>query len=53
MSAKTIIARYVARNSDTLPKKADELRQHIAAVAVEANLKLTAEELDDLAPLPK
>jgi len=53
MSAKTIIVRYMERNSSELPKKADELRQHITAVAAEAKLVLTPEELDELAPLPK
>ena len=53
MSAKAILARYLERNSSTLPKEPVELRQKITAVAAEAKLSITPEELDELAPLPK
>ena len=53
MSAKAIIARYIERNRSTLPSDSIGLRQHITAVADEAKLSITAEELDELAPLPK
>lgn len=53
MSAKAIIARYIERNRSTLPSNPIGLRQHITAVADGAKLVLTAEELDELAPLPK
>ena len=48
MSAKAIIERYLKRVK--LEKAtAEELRQHVVAVAYEANLSLTREELDELA----
>lgn len=53
MSAKAIVARYIVRNSLVLPSDHDKLRQHLAAVASEAGLKLTSAELNELAPKPK
>lgn len=53
MSAKAILKRYLERKSSTLPKEPVELRQKITAVAAEAKLVLSTEELDELAPLPK
>jgi len=53
MGAKAILKRYLERNSSTLPKEPVELRQKITAVAAEAKLVLTPEELDELAPIPK
>ena len=53
MGAKAILKRYLERNSSSLPKEPVELRQHIVAVAAEAKLPITNEELDELAPLPK
>ena len=51
MSAKAILKRYLERNSSTLPKEPVELRQKVTAVADEAKLVLTTEELDELAPV--
>lgn len=53
MSAKAIVARYIVRNSPVLPSDSEKLRQHLAAVASEAGLALTAAELNELAPKPK
>lgn len=53
MSAKAILKRYLERNSSSLPQEPVELRQKVTAVAAEAKLVLTAEELDELAPIPK
>lgn len=53
MSVKAILKRYLERNSSTLPKEPVELRQKLSAVAAEAMLVLTPEELDELAPLPQ
>ncbi len=52
MSAKAIVARYIVRNSVVLPSDSEKLRQHLAAVASGAGLRLTTEELDGLAPSP-
>jgi len=51
MGAKAIIARYMERNSSTLPAGSKELREHIVSVAAGAKLKLSEKELDELAPL--
>ena len=53
MSAKAILKRYLERNSSSLPQEPVELRQKITAVAAEAKLPITPEELDELTPLPK
>jgi len=53
MSAKAILARYMERNRSALPQNPAELRQKVTAVAAEAKLVLTPQELDELAPIPK
>lgn len=49
MSAKSIMSRYLVRTREHLPLDPLELREHLASVAERDGLKVTEEELDEMA----